>query len=187
MEWLTNLTFELLLFYTIAVVASLILLIQLAAMALGLGDDLDVDMDDLDHPSGLSILSVRSITGFFGGFGWTGVIALEKGLSVLAATGLGAVVGFVLMLSVAYVMKALYSLGESGTIDLRNAIGQIGTVYLPIPPNQSGPGRVRIMIQGRLKVILAYTKTSEKILSEKKVKVSALLDQRIGRAFGLRN
>ena len=89
MEWLTNLTFELLLFYTIAVVASLILLIQLAAMALGLGDDLDVDMDDLDHPSGLSILSVRSITGFFGGFGWTGVIALEKGLSVLAATGLG--------------------------------------------------------------------------------------------------
>ena len=54
-------------------------------------------------------------------------------------------------------MKLLYSLKESGNIDFQNAIDQIGTVYLTVPPNESGPGKVRVMVQGRLKIVTAYT------------------------------
>ena len=90
----------------------------------------------------------------------------------------GAGVGGVLMLSVAYLMSLLYSLRESGNIDYKDAIGQIGTVYLTIPPDQSGPGKIRVMIDGRLKVVLAYTKSNEQMSSERKVRAVAQLDAR---------
>ncbi len=179
-EWLEKLTVDLMVFYAIAVVASMTLIIQVAMMILGVGDDMDIDADagigDTSHPTGLHIFSLRSMTGFFGGFGWAGVIARESGFSVLAASGFGAVAGAVLMLSVAYLMKLLYSLWESGTIDYRNAVGELGTVYLAIPPGLSGAGQIRLMIQGRLKVIPAYTKWSHRIPIERKVKVVELLD-----------
>ena len=38
---------------------------------------------------GLTFLSLRSVTGFFGGFGWTGVLALQTGLSLSVAVRLG--------------------------------------------------------------------------------------------------
>lgn len=180
-EWLSNLT-DLMIFYTIAIAATLVLLVQLAMMLLGADHDVDVDADvdldihDFDHPNGLNLFSLRSVTGFFGGFGWAGVVALENGLSLLAAGVIGTVAGGILMLSVAYIMRVLYSLRESGTLDFKNAIGEVGTVYIPVPPNQSGAGQIRVMIQGRLKVIPAYTEAGEKIPSGKKVKVLALVD-----------
>jgi hypothetical protein len=77
-----------------------------------------------------------------------------------------------------HLMKLLYSLKESGNIDFQNAIDQIGTVYLTVPPNESGPGKVRVMVQGRLKIVTAYTKSGKKIASQRKVKVTELLDPR---------
>ena len=178
LEWFTTLGLPLLIFYGIAIVASLILIVQVGLMIFGLGDDLDADMDDFGDPGGLHILSLRSLTGFFGGFGWTGAILLGKGSSFLIAIVAGAGVGGVLMLSVAYLMSLLYSLRESGNINYKDAIGQIGTVYLTIPPDQSGPGKIRVMIDGRLKVVLAYTKSNERMSSERKVRVVAQLDAR---------
>ena len=178
LEWFSTLGLPLFIFYGIAIVASLILIVQVGLMIFGLGDDLDADMDDVGDPGGLHILSLRSLTGFFGGFGWTGAILLGKGSSLVIAIVAGAGVGGVLMLSVAYLMSLLYSLRESGNIDYKDAIGQIGTVYLTIPPDQSGPGKIRVMIDGRLKVVLAYTKSNEQMSSERKVRVVAQLDAR---------
>ncbi len=178
LEWFATLGLPLFIFYGIAIVASLILIVQVGLMIFGLGDDLDADMDDVGDPGGLHILSLRSLTGFFGGFGWTGAILLGKGSSLVIAIVAGAGVGGVLMLSVAYLMSLLYSLRESGNIDYKDAIGQIGTVYLTIPPDQSGPGKIRVMIDGRLKVVLAYTKSNEQMSSERKVRVVAQLDAR---------
>ncbi len=178
LEWFATLGLPLFIFYGIAIVASLILIVQVGLMIFGLGDDLDADMDDVGDPGGLHILSLRSLTGFFGGFGWTGAILLGKGSSLVIAIVAGAGVGGVLMLSVAYLMSLLYSLRESGNIDYKDAIGQIGTVYLTIPPDQSGPGKIRVMIDGRLKVVLAYTKFNEQMSSERKVRVVAQLDAR---------
>ena len=162
----------LVIFYSIAILASFFLVVQIILMAFGVGDgDVDLDVGD-----GLDFFSVRSLTGFFGGFGWAGVIMLENGSSLIAATGVGVVAGSVLMLSVAYLMKVLYSLKESGTIDLNNAVGQTGTVYLTIPHSESGAGKVRVMVQGRLKIVAACTTSREPIPTERKVTVQGLLD-----------
>jgi hypothetical protein len=176
LEWFTALSTPLMIFYALAIFASLILVIQIVLFVFGIGDDLDVT--DLDSGEGLGFLSVRSIIGFLGGLGWTGVIALESGLSVGLATLLGVAVGGGMMLSVAFLMRTLYSLKESGNIDYNSAIGKVGTVYLPIPPDQSGPGQVRIMVQGRVKVVPAYTESKKTIPSQQKVWVVGLLDPR---------
>jgi hypothetical protein len=176
MDWLASLPIDLAIFFGIAVFATAVLLLQLALMVFGLDDFFGGE--DLAAGDGMGIISVRSITGFFGGLGWTGVIALRKGMSVPAATIVGTLVGAVLMLSVALFMKLIYSLRESGTLDYTNAIGQVGTVYVAIPPDQQGPGKVRVLVQGRVTIIAAFTKSDKKIPTQQKVNVVGLIDER---------
>lgn len=175
MEWLASLPIELSIFFGIAFIATAFLLLQIAMMIFGF-DHLGVE--DMAAGDGFGIISVRSITGFFGGLGWTGVIALRKGMSVPAATTVGTLVGVVLMLSVALFMKLVYSLRESGTLDYNNAIGQVGTVYMAIPPNRQGPGQVRVLVQGRVTIIAAFTRSDKKIPTQQKVNVVGLIDER---------
>ena len=161
-------------FWGIALVSSLVLLVQVAMTLFGL-DDLGVDDLDTD---GLGLLSFRSVTGFFGGLGWIGLLALRGGWSVPLATLVGSAAGGILMLSVAMLMRFLYSLRESGTLDYKNAIGQIATVYISVPARQQGTGQVRVQVQGRLTVVAAQTRAAESISSQRRVKVVDLVDQR---------
>jgi hypothetical protein len=163
---------ELLVFYVIAVLSTFVLVIQLLLMVLGF-DDMD---GDLEIDDGANVVSLRSLTGFFGGFGWTGVIMLENGASLAAAIGVGFGVGLILMFSIVFLMRFVYSLRESGTIDFNNAIGQVGTVHVSVPPGESGSGQVRVLVQGRFKVVSAQTKSAEPIPAGRKVKVQALVD-----------
>ena len=81
------------------------------------------------------------------------------------------------VLSVAAVMRLFHSLRDSGTLNYSNAIGSVGTVYVAVPGAESGPGQVQIMIQGRMKIIPAYTKCDERIVSQSKVKIIGQVDE----------
>jgi hypothetical protein len=164
----------LLIFYVIAIAASLVLVVQIALAMLGF-DDVDTDLDVGD---GMGFLSLRALVAFFGGLGWTGVILLDNGASLFAATAAGIGVGIVLMLVMAMIIRLIYSFQETGTIDLKNALGEVGTVYITVPPEQSGTGRVRVMVQGRLTIVAALTAASKPIPSERKVRVRDLVDSR---------
>ncbi len=174
-------------FYFIAWFASAVLVLQLLLMLFGFGDDLDVegdvdipdgelDFDDVDisHSVGLNLLSMRAINGFFGGFGWTGVILIENEYSVFTSVLAGAVVGTSFALVVALVMRFMYSLSESGTLDYKHAIGKQGKVYLSIPAGKTRPGSVQIPLQGRLITIPAYSEND--IPASSRVTVTELFD-----------
>ena len=164
----------LLAFYAIAIVASLVLVVQIALALLGF-DDVDAD---LDAGGGMGFLSVRALVAFFGGLGWTGVIMLENGVSLPAATAAGIGAGLALMLMMAWIIRLIYSFQETGTIDLKNAIGQVGTVYVTVPARRSGTGRIRVAVQGRVKIAAALTGSGEPITAEKRVRVTDLVDSR---------
>ena len=66
---------------------------------------------------------------------------------------------------------------ESGSIDYQSAVGVIGTVYLPIPANRSMPGKVELLIQGRLRVIDAYTNSDSDLPAQTRVTVVSVVDQ----------
>ena len=154
------------------------MVVQLLLVFLGFDSDSDVDMDaDADATDGGHILSVRTITAFFAGFGWSGVACLDAGFSLLTTLLISVVVGSVFMFGVFALMRFLYGLRYSGTLDYRNAIGQVGSVYLPIPGEMSGPGKVEVLVQGRLRVVDAFNNSADSIPNRSRVKVIDVMDQ----------
>ena len=95
-------------------------------------------------------------------------------MSVLTATlvGVAVLVGFVGL------MHWLYSLRSEGTMDYNNAINQIGSVYVPIPPRRQGLGQIEVLVQGRTTTVRALSDNEERIENRTAVKVVELVDER---------
>ena len=175
--WWESLATPLRVFYVIAISTTFFMLLQLAAMLFGLGDgDVDVDGSDADLGGG-QVLSVRTVTAFFAGFGWTGVTALKAGYSLTVAIVLAVAVGGLFVLGVLALMRTLYGLRYSGTLDYKNAIGEVGNVYLKIPAAMAGPGQIEVRVQGRLCVVQAFTRADHDLDNRTRVRVVDTLDQ----------
>ena len=173
-EWWGSLALGLKFYYSIAIATSFFLIVQLLALLLGIGDgDFDADAD----AEGSGVLSVRTVTAFLAGFGWTGAWALESGRSIPVATLLALVAGSLLMATVVALMRGLYGLRQSGSLDYHNAVGEIGSVYLRIPPAMQGQGQVEVRVQGRLRVVQAFTRSGSEIPNRTPVRVIDIVDQ----------
>jgi membrane protein implicated in regulation of membrane protease activity len=156
-------------FYTVAFTSTAILVIQTILMFMGMDADTDFDVDD--GSGDVSILSVRTITAFLVGLGWMGAILSDLGWSLIIVLPLALVVGVILMMFVFWFMRFLHSMRESGNMDYAYAIGETGTVYLPIPPNKKKAGKIQVLIQGRLTVVDAFTNDDTRIENRVKVRV----------------
>ena len=83
--WWENLNFELQIFYGIAIVSLVALFFQVI-MSVVFGMEHGADVPDVaNHDSGMGIFSVRGVTAFFTGFGWTGVVCTKQDLGLLLA------------------------------------------------------------------------------------------------------
>lgn len=175
-SWWDSLNFSLQFFYGIGIVALGALAIQLVlSLVFGMDDGTDFSISDgadfAGHDSGIGIFSVKSVTAFFVGFGWTGVICIQRGLELLPTLAIATAVGFGMMMVIYAMMLALVRLQATGTLDYQNAVGQIGTVYVTIPPRQQAGGQVEALIQGRSVTAEALYKGEEPIAPGSKVKV----------------
>ena len=173
-EWWAGLALAFKFYYAIAIATSFFLALQLIALLLGVGDgDMDMDAD----ADGGGVLSVRTVTAFLAGFGWTGALALEYGQPVPMATLLAVLVGGAFMALVVVLMRGLYGLRQTGTLDYKNAIGEIGSVYLHVPAAMKGPGQVEVTVQGRLRVVQAFTRSATEIPNGARVRVVETMDR----------
>ncbi|MEC7856946.1 MAG: hypothetical protein VYA96_04285, partial [Verrucomicrobiota bacterium] len=103
---------------------------------------------------------------------------LERGHS-LAMASLGAtVMGSIILASFIAMMRWMQNLKSDGTINYQNAIGNIGTVYVRIPPKRKGIGQIEVQLQGRLAVVGAVTDDEERIENRTAVRVKDLVDSR---------
>ena len=178
-EWWQNLEPEgMQTFVTIGLASSLVLFIQMIVILLGGSFDLpDFDLDT-GSGGGAGMFSVRGIGAFFTGFGWTGATALDLDynlpIALIAATAVGAITLtlFVLM------MRWLHSLRSDGTMDYSNALNQIGSVYVPIPPKREGLGQIEVLVQDRMTTVRALTDNDTRIGNRTAVKVVELVDER---------
>jgi len=177
-QWWHAMPLELQVFYGVAIVSSAVMMMQTMLMLLGGHHDLSMGDADVGgsagHLSGLHVFSVRAVTAFGSGFGWGGVCSLGLGLPLIAAIAIALVSGALLVVVILSIMRSLTSLGENGSLDYRNAIGQVGTVYIPIPASQGGTGQIEVMVQGRLAVVQACTTTAKTHKSRTRVSVVAV-------------
>jgi len=183
-EWWQNLGQEipahasgLKIFYTIGIVSGAILTIQMVMSLLGGETDFEMEGLDAGEGGGTGLFSIRSVGAFFTGFGWTGVAMLQHGYGTGTATFAATLVGMVFLGMVIYLMRYIFSLREEGTLNYSNAIGQIGTVYLPIPPKRKGLGQIEVLVQGRMRTVRALSDNDKKIGNRVAVRVKELVDQ----------
>jgi hypothetical protein len=170
-----------------ALVGTAVFLMKLGLMTIG-GDagDLDIDLDtdvdvDLsgdaeDSTHAFNLLSLQAIAAFMMGFGWGGLggmIGMEWSLtaSLLVGAGLGAAMVWLLGL----LMKAMYDLQSSGNVDIRDAIGGHGVIYVGIPDRGDGSGQVRIVIRDRDRIYNAVS-DGPAIASRTRVRVTNVND-----------
>jgi len=153
------------LFMACAVGGGVVLLCQLALMLLGVDhhSDLDPGADiiddphmgddyvDVDHGSSwfFGVLSFRALTAALTFFGLGGLAANGYGFGAYTALVFGVIWGGAAMLLVAWLMRLLMGLRSEGTVDIRQAVGHAGTVYLTIPGAKAGAGKVTVAFQGR--------------------------------------
>ncbi len=130
----------------------------------------DTDIEDIPDQnelfSGLRALQIFTLRGFIAFFsisGWTGLLFLRAGISEVLAVLLAIICGIVAMMGLAYLLKAFMKLQSDGTINLKNALGTQGEVYLRIPAANSGKGQVAILIQDRYREFDAITYGEEPI------------------------
>ena len=172
-------------FWGISLVFSVLFLIQFVVSLIGLDFDTDSDVEVHTDTHGgyhldpsFTILSVRSIIAFFTFFGWTGVLVLKSGGGIWTAIGFSTLSGLAAMFIVGYVIYMFTKLTEQGNINLSKALYSTGEVYLSIPANKNGQGKVHIKIQGALKEVDAVT-NGDTLPTGSTIKVVEILDDNL--------
>ena len=181
-EWWTNLEPDgMKTFVGIGAVSSAILFIQmLIVLAGGYLDipDLDFDIAETGEGGATGMFSIRGIGSFFTGFGWTGASVLDSGASMTLAIAAATIVGLLVLFGFVSMMRWLQSLREEGNINYENAIGQVGSVYVPIPPNREGLGQIEVKVQSRISTVRAISDHPERLENRVAVRVMELVDDR---------
>ena len=163
-NWYSALPSILQLFWGCAIVSSFVFLVQAILTLLGMDGDSDFDLDasassdTMDLGGGLSLFSVRSFVNFFVGFGWAGIgfynlIPQPWLLYVIAA-----VIGCFFVWLYFFIRRQTMRLQSDGSINVKKCIGSHCDVYLRIPAENSGTGKVQISINGSVHEYSAVTK-----------------------------
>ena len=90
-------------------------------------------------------------------------------MALLGAT----LAGLASMWAIAQAFLLMTRLQTSGNVDLNNAIGADGEVYLTIPAD--GAGQVRAAVQGGLRIYDARSVSGEEIKTGERVRVGAVV------------
>lgn len=156
--------------WAVTLSASLIFVIQTIMTFLGAdADSADFDINtDVDvatdadasagHSSGIGLLSFRNLVNFCLGFGWTAILLQEQVKSTTLLLVIALFVGVALVALVMLLFKWIGGMQQSGNINVyKSAIDCQGTVYLTIPGERSGEGKVQISINDAVREYEAIT------------------------------
>lgn len=165
LDWLDGLAgdFQMRTIYLVcAVLGGAIMSLQLILLMFGGDVDSDTDVDHIDHSGdGFGFISIRSVAGFLTFFGLTGLYGHAEGWPAERTIGISLGIGLSMMLVVAWVMSLQSKLYAEGNVDLENAVGQSAKVYLRVPPEKSGKGKITVAVQGRSHEFEAITSGPE--------------------------
>jgi hypothetical protein len=127
----------------------------------GVEADFEGDLEGADAP--FQLFSFRNLINFLLGFGWGGVSFFHtiENRSLLTLTALLIGISFVWLFFL--IMRQIQGLAEDNTFAVANAVNQTGQVYLGIPPNKSGKGKVLVSAKGATHELEAMTTAFEKL------------------------
>ena len=158
----------------------------------GVPDGIDLDGDGVpdefyESPDGaevqhegfnLRLFSFRGIVAFFAVYGWGALAISRSGRPWLLAILVGLILGVAAMFLVAVTMQLFVRLQSDGTVDPGNAVGLAGEVYLSVPPQRQGEGKVNVVIQEKMTECAAVTDEESPISTGEKITVIGVTRER---------
>lgn len=166
-------------YWGFALLGSIVFLIIFILTFVGGGDaDMEADASDFeadDGGVGFQFFTFKNVVAFFTIFGWTGVTCIDNDLSTGLTLILSVIAGLLMMVLTSSLFFWMHKLAESGTLKMKNAIGVIGEVYLPIGAKRSKMGKVQIKVQGSLRELEAITDNEEELKTGTMVKVTEIV------------
>lgn len=169
--------------FVVACAATLFMIVQIILLAIGSGDndatfDGDTSVDDVDTINdggvgltifGLRVLTVRSVIAFLAVGSWL-TFALFFSISFYALIP-GIAAGVAAAFAIALFFKATEKLQNSGNLKVENTVGKTAEVYLTVPAQRKGAGKVNVYVQERLAEMEAVTDNAEPLKTGERVKI----------------
>jgi hypothetical protein len=106
-------------------------------------------------------LSFRSLVAFFTFFGLAGMAGHAKELEPPLHLGVALAAGCGAFFIVGWLMQSMKKLKADGTVRIDRAVGRKGTVYLTVPAQKAGLGKVTLNLQNRTVEYQALTAQQE--------------------------
>ena len=178
-EWFYALEPMLRIYWSIALVASFVFAIQTIISFVGgdVFDDIDLDIDADGNAGGVShFFSVRNLVNFLLGAGWGGVCFYNYVPSKALLMILAVFTGLFFVLIFFGLVKILLKLQKDNTFRIEETLDKTADVYLGIPANKSGKGKIQISVRGSFHEINAIT-ADEKIPTGAKAKIIKIADK----------
>jgi membrane protein implicated in regulation of membrane protease activity len=169
--------------WCIAIASSLIFIIE--TVLTFIGADVEMDMDtDFDVPDGgfegdpsMNLYTFRNLVNFLLGMSWTAILLQEQVASKALLMIIAFAVGALLVFAVMMLFKGLSKMQQSGNIDVyKSAIGCNGKVYLTVPAERKGTGKVQININNSVREYDALTDSEDDLKTGTSIKVTEVLD-----------
>ncbi len=172
-------------YWAIAVAASIVFLIQMVLTFIGIGDT-DGDMGDfsdmgdgdgstMDAGGVLSLFSLRNVVNFLLGLGWGGVCFSDRISNPLLLSLVALLCGCLFVAIFIVMLRQLMKLQGNGNFHIEECVGLTCSVYLRIPANRTGAGKVQLSFHGSVLEIDAMT-NGELLKSGSRVRVLEIID-----------
>lgn len=169
------------LYMLFAVIGGTVLVCQFILTLIGIGGDADFadDLSDVPHDVGgdahagdhgdvqhdahhstnwlFGVLTFRTVIAAITFFGLAGLGSLKGEVAPLPAFLLALAAGSGALFGVHWIMQKVQRLQDDGTVRIDRAVGKKGVVYLSVPANHSGAGKVHLNLQNRTVEYLAKT------------------------------
>ncbi|HLP28781.1 MAG TPA: hypothetical protein VK147_09080 [Candidatus Didemnitutus sp.] len=161
MEALNNLDIVLRTLWFIAIPSSLIFIIQTVMTFIGadatdgLEADFDGDLSGADAP--FQLFSFRNLINFLLGFSWTGISLYSTVTNTSILVVLSVAVGALFVYAFFMIIGVVQKLAEDNSFRLDSTLHNTAEVYLTIPGNKTGKGKILISVKGAFHELEAMT------------------------------
>jgi hypothetical protein len=129
---------------------------------------------EYQHPDSswlFGVISFRSLVAAAAFFGVAGKAALSAGYADSTSLVLATLVGVAAMYGMYGLMRLIAGLSSSGNERITNALGRKATVYVPIPADRQGAGKVQLSMQNRIVEFQAVTDGADRLKTGEAVQV----------------
>jgi membrane protein implicated in regulation of membrane protease activity len=172
--------------FVVGSIFTIFMLIKLFFMFVGDdgGGSIDADGDGIGDDSGfeifgLKLLTFRAVSAFVAIGSWSIFIFNMIGMEYYLSTLIGAGIGLLAAIGVTLVFAGISSLQTSGNLNLEYAIGKDAEVYLTVPANKNGVGKVNIYMEDRYTEVDAMTESQDNLKTGTRIRVVKVIGENL--------